>query len=174
MEIPPLVAIQLCQIYGIGLSRLSVYRSNVQQQPSGTLDCGVFAVANIVEFGINGYSELEKSMRSWNFDVPKMRTHLVQCLKNENFTPFLRKQVKQIFMDYDREFINISCKGECSLPDIYCNMAKCDRCVMWFHEICGGRAMDKNWFCKKCSKNVSNDTRTSKKRLVKAPNKLNL
>ena len=105
VEIRPFVAIQLCQIYGNGNSRLSVYRSNVQRQSSDTLNCGVFAIANIVEFCINGYKELENCTRTWNFDENNMRNHLVKCLEDGKFTSFPKIEMKSIFMDYDRELL---------------------------------------------------------------------
>ena len=61
-----------------------LYRSNVQRQSAGSLNCGVFAIANIVEFCINGYSELEKCSRDWDFDENN-RKHLVQCIENNLF-----------------------------------------------------------------------------------------
>ena len=35
-----------------------------QHQDPGTLDCGIFVIANIVEFCTNGYTELEKQSQS--------------------------------------------------------------------------------------------------------------
>ena len=59
-------------------------------------------------------------------------------------------------MDYEREFVNMSCKGTCSLPDLFCNMFECDRCNFWFHEICGesDKIDSEKMFCNKC-KNLS-------------------
>ena len=59
-----------------------------QQQDPGTLDCGIFAIANIVEFYTNGYKELEKQSQAWNFDMVNSRKHLMACIKSKKLLPF--------------------------------------------------------------------------------------
>jgi len=95
--------IQLAYIYGCGLNNLTVYVPNIQQQEIGTADCGVFAIANIVEFCITGYKELEMQSRSWNFEMSKCRKHLVACLKSKLFIPFPKFSLpNEIKMDVDK------------------------------------------------------------------------
>ena len=64
-------------------SVLGIIISSVQQQPIG-VDCGVFAIAFAVDI-FNGFAETGK-----RFDVGKMRSHLLKCLEEEEFTLFLR------------------------------------------------------------------------------------
>ena len=66
---------------GCGMKDLGVFVSYVQHQELSTVDCGVFGIANIVEFCISGYNELEIQSRLWNFDIANCRKQLVRCLK---------------------------------------------------------------------------------------------
>ena len=74
-------------IYGCGTEQIEVFVPFTQQQDPGTLDCGIFAIANIVEFCRNGYKELEKQLHSWNYDMLNSRKHLVAC-KSKKLLPF--------------------------------------------------------------------------------------
>ena len=49
--------IQLAQIYGKGKAQLVIKIPDVQQQNNG-YDCGLFVIANMVKFAINGYKGL--------------------------------------------------------------------------------------------------------------------
>jgi Ulp1 family protease len=55
----------------------------VQRQTNGT-DCGVFAVAFLLEFCFRGVDELQRT----TFDVKKMRQHMASCLEQRELTPF--------------------------------------------------------------------------------------
>ena len=61
---------------------------NVQRQ-KGATDCGLFAVANLVEVLTGG------DPRKARFDQGKMRDHLFWCLVEQKFTPF-PKQCKDV------------------------------------------------------------------------------
>ena len=92
-------------IYGRGIKDLGIVVLYIQQQELDTVDCGVFAIANIVEFCISGYNELEIQSRLWNFDMANCRKHLVTCLKSKKFIPFPKiSQPNKIKMDMDRFF----------------------------------------------------------------------
>ena len=49
--------IQLAQIYGQGKSKITVKVPYIQQQNNGH-DCGLFAIANMMEFATNRYNRL--------------------------------------------------------------------------------------------------------------------
>ena len=54
----------------------------VQKQPDG-FNCGLFAIAFAAEL-LDGHSPSEISQ----FDVAKMRNHLILCLEQKNLLPF--------------------------------------------------------------------------------------
>ena len=134
------------------------------------MNCGVFAIANVVEFCINGYTELENCTRDWDFDEGNMRNHLVKCIKDGKFTCFPKVDRNCKLMDFDREFIDVSCKGKCGLPDLFCDLIECDRCNCWFHKICGEVDKDDTdkWFCNACKSN------NMSKRTIRKPRVLDL
>ena len=53
------------------------------QRPIG-YDCGVLAIAFALEI-LNGFAKIEKRL-----DIGRMRSHLVKCQEEEEFTLFLR------------------------------------------------------------------------------------
>ena len=70
--------IQLSQIYKNDASQaLQVKIPRVQQQPN-SYDCGLFAIANVVEFCFSPDSFNPRII----YDVSKMRQHLIECLEN--------------------------------------------------------------------------------------------
>lgn len=54
------------------------------QQPENGQECGLFAIANVVEFSFNGYVGKEKC----TYNISAMRKHLIFCLENQRFEPF--------------------------------------------------------------------------------------
>ena len=62
-------------------SFIGITNKPVQQQKNGS-DCGIFAIAfaTSLVYGSNP--------QDFTFDIPKMRLHLLQCLKNEMITMF--------------------------------------------------------------------------------------
>ena len=56
----------------------------VQQQTNG-FDCGVYAIANLVEFCLKGSFNVK---RKTNFIEKYMSSHLISCLESGHFTPF--------------------------------------------------------------------------------------
>ena len=63
--------IQLAQIYGHGKSKLKVYIPQLQQQNNG-YNCGLFAIANMMEFVANRYSGLQEGILKFEFIQCKM------------------------------------------------------------------------------------------------------
>ena len=86
------VQIQLCQIYckdqKFGTQNfVTVKIPRVQQQPN-SYDCGIFALASLVDFCFNP--------ATFNFRtcylVSEMRLHLLNCLEKRLMSPFPREQ----------------------------------------------------------------------------------
>jgi Ulp1 family protease len=81
---------QLFTIYGKNSNHLQIDIPQIQQQTNG-VDCGIFAIANAVEFCLNsflGTSRLE-------FDKYLMRSHLIECLLQNKFQEF-PKNIKKL------------------------------------------------------------------------------
>ena len=75
--------IQMSQIYGKSNKKLNIHIPKVQPQPN-SFDCGLFAIAHLVEFCLTGSAFSPK----YNFEVPLMRNHLLKCIENKKFEPF--------------------------------------------------------------------------------------
>ena len=81
------VKIQLSALYGSPKSSLTVSCPRVQQQTSGSGNCGVFAIAFLVEYCFEGYAGETVVL----FDEAMMRSHLIECLQKGQFSPFPRQ-----------------------------------------------------------------------------------
>ena len=116
---------------------LGIILPSVQQQPNG-VDCGVFAIAFAVDI-LNGFAEIGK-----RFDVGKMRSHLLKCLEEEEFTLFPRSHKHTKLSKGHIIYVDIYCI--CSSPfyeedskrDENLFMAECVKCGEWYHKICLG------------------------------------
>ena len=115
-------------------------------------DCGLFAIANLVEYCFGGYDEIIKAGTiGWEFKQCEMRGHLVKCLQNLQFQPFpkvqKRRAIKIIHVTYD---LKVWCV--CGMPEEYGDMICCGRCEKWFHGLCVGAemSMDMSWKCTIC------------------------
>ena len=118
---------------------------------TSTLDCGVFAIANAVEFCFTGYPELGQQKRDWDFDNYCMRDHLLDCLNNEEFRQFPKIVKEETEMATDIFNITISCP--CGLANLTGNvMICCDRCQKWYHEECAddNAKTQTTWLCHLC------------------------
>jgi len=129
--------------------KIVVHVPDIQQQFPGTLDCGLFAIANLVEFCINGYPELKSQSRNWNFDVDMLRPHLISCIKNDKFESFPKVCVYDIKIALDIYDIKIDCP--CGLANVTEGiMVNCERCEHWFHQFCSDAVTDSPWLCFNC------------------------
>ena len=79
---------QLRQKYSSDSNPLSVYIIPVDQQ-TNSIDCGVYAIANAVEF------LFEDGNPESTFNSEEMRQHLIQCLEAGQMTPFPKSQKKR-------------------------------------------------------------------------------
>ena len=75
------------QIYGYGKSKLNVKIPCVQQQHN-SYDCGLFAIANMMEFATNRYSGLTDAHLKFSYVQKEMRWHLKKCLTQKYMEPF--------------------------------------------------------------------------------------
>ena len=105
--------------------------SDVTCQQTGSNDCGLFAIANATElcFGGNPSSVI--------YDQASMRKHLLNCFLQDKLTPFPKEDVRvEISSEVDgTSEIEVYCS--CRLPeDKKQRMAKCMKCLEWFHEKC--------------------------------------
>lgn len=156
-QISPCIQKQTASILRTLVNKVIFSVQPVQQQTNSS-DCGVFAIAFLVELLFGGDPTTVK------FDVGKMRSHLYSCLQSGKF---------------DHPFPKIEGKHEHGLPynllievPVYCvcrmpyfedddevrelQMADCDRCHQWYHRSCVGipeyvfKQKNKFWFCSKC------------------------
>ena len=70
--------VQLAQIYGAGKEKIHIVMPIVNQQRNG-FDCGVFAIANAVEFCSNNFEGIEGNKINCVYDHDKLRSHLITC-----------------------------------------------------------------------------------------------
>jgi hypothetical protein len=77
---------QLNELYSGNNGNVSFERVKCQQQV-GSVDCGLFAIANAVEL-LEG-----NNITGVVFDQSQMRNHLIKCLENDKLTPFPRKRI---------------------------------------------------------------------------------
>ena len=146
------IQIQLSQIYTHKNIQVKIPR--IHQQPNSH-DCGLFAIANTVEFCENP-SNLNFN---YTFSVDKMRPHLVSCLENGQIKPFPKDKsttrssaftgIPKIIKMGDR-------RCQCGMPDFVQNMVGCEsrKCSKWFHFKCVGiKTISKPipWQCPSCN-----------------------
>ena len=74
---------QICDLANCSESVLGIILSSVQQQSNG-VTCGVFLIVFGFDF-LYGFAEIGKF-----FNIGKLRSHLLNCLEEEEFTLFLR------------------------------------------------------------------------------------
>ena len=114
----------------------------VQRQVGGT-ECGVFAIAFAValSFGLNPTKLI--------FDQSKMRTHLITCLSQKQFSNFpfsINTNWKK------RKQINIKENIFCSCRGLYdSEMIQCTVCLQWWHIRCIDKPLTISIQAFKCS-----------------------
>jgi hypothetical protein len=149
------IQIQLSQVYDSTHSKLNVKIPRIQQQPN-SFDCGLFAIANVVDFCHN------PNMLNFNtqFSVSEMRSHLIHCLENNSFTLFPREPHKSrpaAFTGIPRHMcVKTTCK--CAMPEFIDFMIFCSykRCKNKFHYACVGlksnrKSILESWKCNECN-----------------------
>ena len=126
------------------------------QQESNAIDCGVFALAFIHYI----LSE-KKTPAEVHFNIFKMRTHLLHCLVENEFSQFPSSDRNH--RKYIHKTISIALFCDCRIPWAKSDnrlfdkqMVKCDGCCEWFSRMCE-RIPEKpfnekyvKWYCRKC------------------------
>ena len=148
---------QLASFMCIQSAEMKVIMKSVQQQTSH-VDCGVFAIAfaTALAFG--------QDPSKLRFDVPKMRQHLVECLKLKKMSPFpeMKPGCSDVVLS-KRKFYTVELFCSCRMPyekpkseaDL---MAQCGGCKEWFHQRCEKIALEifktsgMNFLCAMCLK----------------------
>ncbi|XP_078310197.1 uncharacterized protein LOC144618313 [Crassostrea virginica] len=145
-KISPSLQIQLASMYGSDYHQLTVRIPQIQQQ-TNSVDCGLFAIANAVQFCFSLYqgSDLLK------FDEPFLRHHLLHCLEKGAFSPFPRIETKAKLNKKKITYIDVQCDCKCILPNLMQEMIGCDApfksCSVWRHRSCAEVEDDDDWYC---------------------------
>ena len=79
--------VQLAQVYGSGKSQITVKVPQIQQKNNGH-DCGLFAIANLMEFITEWYSGLKDGTLEFDFIQNEMRGHLIKYFTQQYMEPF--------------------------------------------------------------------------------------
>ena len=147
--------VQLAEIYGVGKEKIHSVIPTFNQQRN-SFDCGVFAIANAVEFCFNNFEGIEGNKINCVFDHDKLRSHLITCVVNGNLTPFPKRlHTRPARFEFHNVTVSKFCK--CDLPDCLEDLVGCDNvaCSKWFHFSCAeGFTGDVNatWYCPACKK----------------------
>ena len=137
---------QLASIYRTHDSSFNVHVLPVQQQQNGS-DCGVFAVAFLVEVATGG------DVNTVIFRPEAMRGHLAKCIKENKFSPFPKRQRRTKIARAEACTITIKVYCVCRLPETFsATMFDCDSCHEWFHNDCfGHQKAPSHFICSECS-----------------------
>ena len=135
---------------------LDIAQWRTQQQRAKLGNCGLFAIANMLDFCING--RIDKA--EFDFKEDLMRPHLVACLEQQKFTPFpicFRKNKMALKRKGQPEYIyKIPITCFCGIAEELEDMVMCEGpCSRWFHYSCGnsnGTPQVKKWKCEECKK----------------------
>ena len=145
-EVSPSLQIQLAKLYGYECDSLVVTIPVLQQQKLGP-NCGLFAIAHMVEYCNGQYEKIDNNTVHKEFDEKLMRKHLSKCLEAQALTPFPKVTVN----NYQPTVYHLPiCLFPhcCSLPEVYADMIQCDRCQKWYHKICRNvKGETKTWEC---------------------------
>lgn len=136
--------LQLSSLYKpLSGSTLHIIQLPIQQQ-KGVHDCGVFAIANMIEVIKGG------KITRINFDQFKMRKHLEVALSSGTITEFpkTRKITQRCESQEFKEEVFCICK----MPECYdMRMITCDVCSCWYHFKCVNlKKGRKSWVCPNC------------------------
>ncbi|VDI70203.1 Hypothetical predicted protein [Mytilus galloprovincialis] len=143
----PSLDIQLAAIYGHGKKHISIKLPEVQRQPNG-YDCGVYSIANLLEFCFNGGTSNFKNKTA--FEPTGMREHLIKCLELGYFSKF-PQSLNSCADSVKMHTRKIECSCVCGKPDILENMFGCEgkrgrvTCSKWVHQSCSNVLGD--WLC---------------------------
>ena len=127
MAINTTLELQLAALYGSPGKNIEINVPRVQNQGNSTC-CGVFAIANAVEFCFNNSWE-----NAINFKQGEMRSHIIKCFEEAKFTPFPSTSTNRRQRVYK---VHISTTCPCGMPDSMANLVSCKLCLRVWHETC--------------------------------------
>ncbi|XP_034245761.1 uncharacterized protein LOC117647896 [Thrips palmi] len=140
--------IQAAMLLQTTASEFTLIRPPCKQQEN-SVDCGVFAIANAVNFLYAG------DIGNFDFDSSSMRDHLLNCLQEEWFSEFPKQpsRIKKVREDDETTSIKVYCV--CRLPECLSDMVQCDTCDNYFHFTCMDIKCQESlpedgWFCPQC------------------------
>ncbi|XP_028409955.1 uncharacterized protein LOC114532611 [Dendronephthya gigantea] len=144
---------QLASFMCIQSAEMKIIMKSVQQQTSH-VDCGVFAIAFATALALG------QDPSKLRYDVPKMRPHLVECLKLKKMSPFPEMKPGSEIVLSKRKFYTVELFCSCRMPyekpkseaDL---MAQCGSCKEWFHPQCDSLKTSKHKsMCRYCSRKL--------------------
>ena len=150
MPLNEITILQIAKIYSVPHQpTLNIKILSVQQQ-QGTVDCGVFSIANSVEVCMGNNPE------HISYDQAKMRKHLLECFTIGKLSPFPKSSTHESLPRPMTTCHEIELYCHCRMPEEYdIVMISCDVCLKWFHCTCVKVNPDKvpdNWMCVDCVK----------------------
>ena len=78
------MSVRLAQLYSSNSRSLDILIPDIQRQTNSS-DCGVFSIAYLAELIFNDFNVGISKIR---FDIPLMRSHLLNCFVNDKILPF--------------------------------------------------------------------------------------
>ena len=148
---------------------MDVYIVSANRQRNGT-DCGVYAIANMVEFCLNYHEDIQLSSGKigWEFGASgALRDHLLSCINSLKFTEF-PKICKKISYDVHKDYIKIDCRS-CFWSNLFqLKMIGCEKCNSWFHYNCASIFQDPSesfqYICPTCAARETRRARSTQLR----------
>jgi hypothetical protein len=131
-----------------GINKLLIKLPETQKQDN-SIDCGLFSLANAVEFCQSGF----KGGTHIKFEQKYMREHLVHCLEKGNFSAFPKNHVGFAPQNIKINTYKIEIDCECGKPNAIENMTGCEGikgkklCNVWKHRSCAGNLKGNTWYC---------------------------
>ncbi|KAK3108536.1 hypothetical protein FSP39_010086 [Pinctada imbricata] len=146
-DLSPSLEIQLAALYGLGKTKFPVKLPAIQQQ-TNSHDCGLHAIANLVEFCFGRFI----GKRNIMYNTQYLRDHLVYCLERQLIVPFPKIQTKVKTNKKKLKSVIIQCNCRCARPNCMEEMVGCDwpdnECQVWRHRSCANQAdADADWLC---------------------------
>ena len=120
-------------------SSFEIFTPRCQKQITGSGDCGVFAIANAVEFCNSKQIPIHTK---YNDNPGVMRNHLASCFESGIINVFpkvnIKYNIKLPRLKSVSVQIFISC-CKCCLADVFDNLVICQgSCEKWYHLSCAG------------------------------------
>ena len=141
---------QVASILSASCSVIILDFINVPLQ-SGSSDCGLYAIANATALVMG------QNPASYQYDQKQMRSHLFQCLENQNITlfPVMRARRNKGNVIKAAQVVPVYCS--CRMPETG-EMIVCTKCNEWYHMQCCKNIPSSAvlsatcpWFCCDCN-----------------------